>query len=111
LQAGADLRARNVHGTVPLHAAAGNANPAVIAMLLEADADVHVRNNFGRTALHWAARDSYGRTPLHRAVMLNERLPIVAALTGAARCSGFSTRPLAVGRRLAQPRMGDGGSA
>ena len=138
LDAGAKLDARSHYGGTPLHVAAAlNRNPAIIAALVEAGADVDARNDYGGTPLHSAAeyrersafviaaivntlvafeadvnaRNSCGGTPLHRAVMLNERLPIVAAPIGAARCSGFSTRPLAVGRRLAQPRMGDGGSA
>ena len=68
LEAGADLEARTGYeGATPLHwAARVNGNPAVIAALLQAGANLE-------------ARDDIGRTPLHMAVGFNE-LAVIAAL-------------------------------
>ena len=56
MQDGADLEARNEHGWIPLHCAAGvNDNPDVITLLLEHGADVAARSRNGWTLLHYAA--------------------------------------------------------
>lgn len=55
LNDGADVMARNKHGTTPLHWAAEFGTPEVIQALLDAGADVMARNKSGRTPLHDAA--------------------------------------------------------
>ena len=101
LEAGADLRARNVDGAEPLHGAANNENPDITESLLAAGADVHARTYSRRTALHWAARnndnptvielltaagadvraaDNFGETPLHRAAQYTDNPAVIGAL-------------------------------
>ena len=56
LDAGADLEARDLVQSTPLHEAAEhNENPAVLKALLAAGADLMARNYFGNTPLHEAA--------------------------------------------------------
>ena len=106
LASGADPNARNKHGE-PLHwAAASNKNPAVIAALLDAGADIEARNDAweGATPLHEAvdsnknpavitalldagadieARDWWGQTPLHEAVKRDKEPAVITALLDA----------------------------
>lgn len=56
LSKGADINARNQHGSTPLHWAASQcADPATIAALIEAGADIEARDVDGDTPLHHAA--------------------------------------------------------
>ncbi len=66
LSRGADADASGSRGWTPLMMAAASArpNPAVIEMLLENGADVHARDDVGRTALDWALMQ--GETPVVR---------------------------------------------
>ena len=89
-------------GVTPLHAAAAkNPDPAAIAALLEAGADIDARDESGATPLHMAAAlnpnpsviaalleagadinasSEDGATPLHWAVFMNPNLAVIAAL-------------------------------
>jgi len=40
--------------------AAARGNAGAVAMLLEAGADVELRDDYGRTALHWARMKAHG---------------------------------------------------
>ena len=51
LAKGAEVNARNAYGWTPLHVAAAGGDPAVIALLLQHDADVHAQSHIGTTAL------------------------------------------------------------
>ena len=63
--------ARNENGVTPLHwAARGNENPAVIAALVDAGADLK-------------ARTGYGLTPLHAAAISNANPAVITALLDA----------------------------
>jgi ankyrin repeat protein len=66
LARGADARAGGSRGWTPLMMAAASArpNPAVTALLLENGADLHARDDAGRTALDWALMQ--GETPVAR---------------------------------------------
>ena len=100
LNRGADVNAPDGKGQfTPLHLVAiSNENPEVIAVLLEAGADVNARGTGGFTALHFAAsqnrnpeilerllmagadvnaRLDYGDTPLHMAVASVQKNPEV----------------------------------
>lgn len=89
---GADVNARTLRGTMPLHHACQYARPReVVLVLLEAGADVNGRDLMQRTPLHWAtesnspdlaalllehgadidAKDELGWTPLKLATMKN----------------------------------------
>ena len=100
--AGADLNARDEYGATPLHLAAVNPEPSVVAVLIEAGADPNAREaQVGATPLHAAAfynpepsvvaalieagadvdaRTERGATPLHLAVGKNPEPSVVAAL-------------------------------
>ena len=60
---GADLNAAGTHGYTPLMMAAASVrpDPAVIRALVDKGADVHARDDVGRTALDWALLQ--GETP------------------------------------------------
>jgi ankyrin repeat protein len=66
LSRGADARAGGSHGwtTLMMAAAAARPNPAVVDLLLEHGADLHARDDVGRTALDWALMQ--GETPVVR---------------------------------------------
>lgn len=81
----ASLNRPTADGRTPLSLAAWIGDPAIVAALIEAGADIHQRDRYGRTALHWAANhrvaplfithgarldagDEFDRTPLHMAV-------------------------------------------
>ena len=84
---GADVTARNLDGSTPLHSAAAHGTAASIDILVAAGADVHAGHECGSTPLHKAAahgtaettqallaagsdvmeREADGWTPLHRA--------------------------------------------
>ena len=109
----------------PLHwAARGNENPAVIAALVDAGADLKARTEGGLTPLHWAARGNEnpaviaalldagadlkartegGLTPLHWAARGNENPVVIAAHRG--------TQGRISGRIAALDFTGPGGSA
>ena len=97
---GPGLGKRDGLGRTPLHLAVEyDAEPAVIAVLLEYGADIEARDGFGDTPLHTAteggdpaivavlleggadteAEDDFGRTPLHYAIV-DGNLPVTAAL-------------------------------
>ena len=51
-----DINARTQDGATPLHwAVLNNANPVIIATLLDGGADINARDTDGETPLHWAA--------------------------------------------------------
>src|ERR1700738_1878168 len=56
------VHVRDTDGSTPLHCAAWKGHPAIVALLLEAGADVNARNNNE----HW------GTTPLHAAAHANQ---------------------------------------
>jgi ankyrin repeat protein len=64
LSRGADARTGGSHGWTPLMMAAASArpNPAIVGLLLEKGADLHARDDRGRTALDWAL--TQGDTPV-----------------------------------------------
>lgn len=56
------LQARDTDGSTALHCAAWKGHPAVVALLLQAGADVNAHN----------ANDHWGTTPLHAAAHANQ---------------------------------------
>ena len=52
VDAGAELEARDRHGSTPLHSAISNTNLSVIRALLDVGADVEARDRRGHTPLH-----------------------------------------------------------
>ena len=75
------MNARGLDGTTPLHlAAAGNPNPAVLAVLLEAGADPNARAR-RRDCSHWNWFGSL--TPLYEAARVNHNPEIVTMLVAA----------------------------
>lgn len=90
----ADINASDSNGSTPLIGALGVRQLYFACMLIECGADVHRKNNVGKTALHIAARknlpdavkfllekgadpdaeDSVGETPLHEALKCDTRL-------------------------------------
>ena len=106
LRSGVDLKKLNEDGNTPLHSAAGFCtNPAVIATLVKAGADLEARDRkFGNTPLHSAAMSNKnpaviakllklgavgkalnadGNTPLHSAARSNTNPDVIAALLNA----------------------------
>ena len=105
LEMGADVNARSVYGSTPLHAfAARTANPHLIAALVDAGADPNARTNIGETPLSYAARhndapeivtalvdagaypnsmDDAGTSPLHHAAGPAQDAEILNALVDA----------------------------
>jgi ankyrin repeat protein len=57
LEHGADVNARNEHGSAPLHGAAGAGRVDVVRVLLEHGANVGAENCEGKTPLHAAAEN------------------------------------------------------
>lgn len=55
IAAGADVNAKNEHGTTPLHCAASREHADVARLLLEAGAEVNAQAKYGWTPLHFAA--------------------------------------------------------
>ena len=115
LDAGADLKARTEDGLTPLHWAAGwtplhwaagwtplhwaarfTDNPAVIAALVDAGADLEARTEGGLTPLHWAARGNENKAlltaPKSNPAVIAALLDAGADLT-ACRCAGLPVRP------------------
>ena len=101
IQSAPDINGRDAGSFTPLHWAARNSSPAVVAALLEAGADIDSRTRGGLTPLHWAAghnprpavvaalleagadisiRAQDGSTPLHWAAGRNPRPAVIAAL-------------------------------
>lgn len=70
LQAGADVNARGLGGTTPLHRAAYFGDEALLAVLLHARADVNAATNSGETAL--AAAVSHAGPSAHRVLHMLE---------------------------------------
>ena len=73
LDVGADPNSRNNNwwignGVTPLHGAAHMGNPAFIAALLDAGANINARSEHGETPLHLAARSTY-QTPVITALL------------------------------------------
>ncbi|BCR94918.1 uncharacterized protein AKAW2_11964A [Aspergillus luchuensis] len=52
---GADMNARLLNGSLPIHSAASRGTPENLGILLEAGADINATDDNGRTPLHWAA--------------------------------------------------------
>ena len=105
-----DPKARDERGATPLHYSVGGKysryrNPAIIAVLLDAGADINARTEDGETPLHLAtifdgnlafitemldagadpnARDLFGSTPLHKAAGSGyQALDVITALLDA----------------------------
>uniref|UniRef100_A0A0G4G9K4 Uncharacterized protein n=1 Tax=Chromera velia CCMP2878 TaxID=1169474 RepID=A0A0G4G9K4_9ALVE len=57
---GANVNHRAVQGGTVLHAAALNGSADVLEYVLTRDVDLHARDDFGRTALHYATRHCLG---------------------------------------------------
>ena len=52
---GANMNARLVNGSLPIHSAASKGTPENLGILLDAGVDINAINETGRTPLHWAA--------------------------------------------------------
>ena len=61
-EAGADVNARDNHGTAPLHHAATNKGARTVNVLAELGADVNVKDKYGYTPLHSAASNADAET-------------------------------------------------
>ncbi|KAL9999862.1 putative ankyrin repeat-containing domain-containing protein [Helianthus debilis subsp. tardiflorus] len=64
------INSADEEGWAPLHSAASSGNVEIVKILLDRGADVNLKNDGGRTALHYAASKGWvkvGCTPLHRA--------------------------------------------
>ena len=69
IQSGQDVNSKGFQGTTPLHwTARSNTNPAVIAALLEAGADINSRDEI------------FNRTPLYDAVSFNSEPAVISVL-------------------------------
>ena len=79
LEAGAEVNAPQSSGLTPLHrAASGNSNPAVLAILLEAGADVHARGSYNHSHTPTGTV-----APLHSAAYWTVNPEIIAILVAA----------------------------
>ena len=116
-------------GRTPLHLAAEyDAEPAVLAVLLEHGADTEAKDDFGDTPLHLAvehsepaivtalldhganieAKDDLGDTPLHTAIESNEPAILTALLDHGANIEGeddYGNTPLAKAARRGGPAV------
>ncbi len=59
LGSGADVKAADEDGEVPLHLAAGQGHREIVTKLLNKGADVKVTNKSGSTPLHYAAANGH----------------------------------------------------
>ena len=121
----------SMHGTSPMHVAAGyHGNPAVLEALIAAGANIEVRDDSGETPLHWAAsfndnpailetlltagadleaRDMQDWEPLHRAASKNENPAIIEALLAAGAKSEARSRYLGTPLHVAAHHNGNPG--
>lgn len=58
----ADIRARLLNGSSPIHSAASRASAQHVKLLLDADAPINDKNESGRTPLHCAAENGNWET-------------------------------------------------
>ena len=72
---------RNEHGRTPLHHAAAMNRPAMVRLLLELGADVHARDDVGRTALTVAAAEKADPVILGLLQDAGATLDLLAAIT------------------------------
>jgi ankyrin repeat protein len=72
---------RNEHGRTPLHHAAAMNRPAMVRLLLELGADVHARDDVGRTALTVAVVDKADPSVLALLQDAGATFDLLAALT------------------------------
>ena len=105
LDIGADIHVRDEHGSMPLHNAAGDTEyPAVIAILLEAGADLNAQSGW------------YESTPLHHAAAHNNNPEVINTpyeSRGRRKCGDGVLRKytLAFGREKEQVPYGNNTSA
>ena len=75
LERGTDVNAQDTNHSTPLHVALYLPNPQISTahLLLESDANVHMRDKLAETLLHLASRGGYGimRVSLERGVDVN----------------------------------------
>ena len=59
LNNGAEVDKANIYGVTPLILASALGRLEVVNLLIEHQADVHLKNDDGKTALHYARREGY----------------------------------------------------